>query len=167
MVGEWFLVPNCRKRLALLRSWINNISAAFGSFGAGAGFAWSSPALPRINEADCQDDCDISGVGDTMSTWIVTIFLIGGIFSGPMAFYLMKVTGRKYTLILFVVPMLIGYILLVLSKVFDNVILLLVGRFLAGKTCDLEDIQYGSMSLCHCSRTQWSSLCSLSSPVYQ
>ncbi len=110
------------------------VPASFGSFGFGAGITWTSPAFPRINKDICQDNCDISNVDGSTASWIGTIFLIGSIISGPVAFLLLSKIGRRWTLIGLTGPMLLGYGLLTITKTLDSIDLMLTGRFLAGNS---------------------------------
>lgn len=45
---------------------------------------WSSPALLQIDETICGDNCDISGVSEEEASWIVGIFSLVGVISGPI-----------------------------------------------------------------------------------
>ncbi len=108
------------------------VTASLGSFAGGTGIAWTSPVIPRIDPDLCLDDCDISGVTPTLSTWIGTIFLLGATLSGPLTFTLMSFFGRRTVLIMLAFPMLAGYVILTLTKSLDSVELILVGRFLTG-----------------------------------
>ena len=42
-------------------------TANLGSFGLGCVLAWSSPAIPRISQDECQDECDIKDVSKELA----------------------------------------------------------------------------------------------------
>lgn len=109
------------------------LAATLGSFGCGTGIAWSSPVLPKIKNESCYEKgCDLSGVSDEAADWIGPLFPLGAIFAGPLAFFLLNKIGRKKTLLWLSCPMLIGYILLTITKVLDSLWTLFIGRFLVG-----------------------------------
>ena len=64
--------------------------------------------------------------------WIGPLFALGAASSGPVAFFLLNKIGRKKTLFWMSTPMLVGYILLTLSKKLQSIAIVLVGRFLVG-----------------------------------
>ncbi len=89
--------------------------------------------MPRVDPDQCAEDCDITDVTDTVSTWIGTIYLFGAIFSGPASYFMMGRFGRKWTLVLLALPLLVGYVILTLTRTLNSPELILVGRFLTGE----------------------------------
>ena len=74
----------------------------------------------------------MSDVPQKAVPWIGSLFPLGGVVVGPIAFLILDQIGRKKTLISLSVPMLVGYGLLTSSYYLDNIVVLLVGRFLSG-----------------------------------
>ena len=115
--------------------------ATLGSFSCGCSIGWSSIVLPKVDPALCCPQphqmtnctCDLTDVPEQALSWIASLFPLGGVIAGPIAFFLLDKLGRKWTLICLCVPMLVGYSMLTLSYYVDNIAILLVGRFLTGK----------------------------------
>ena len=122
------------KKIIILIYIFNSFPATLGSFSCGCGIGWSSPTLPNIDPELCdEDECDITDVPEVLVPWIGSLFLLGGVIAGPLAFSILDRIGRKKTLMGLSLPMLLGYGMLTASYYLDNIIVLLIGRFLAGK----------------------------------
>jgi MFS family permease len=82
---------------------------------------WSSPVGPRIHE--------YFPIPSSTWSWIASIYNIGCSVSCLIIGYCMDMFGRKWTMLLLVIPFTIGWSLLTFAQ---NVIMLLIGRFLLG-----------------------------------
>ena len=104
-----------------------------GSFSLGCGIGWASPTLPNIDPELCDDECDITDVPEVLVPWIGSLYLLGGVIAGPLAFSILDRIGRKKTMMGLSLPMLLGYGMITASYYLNNITVLLIGRFLAGK----------------------------------
>ena len=126
------------------------ISACLGAFSLGTVLAWTSPALPHI--ADCLQDCDYFFTA-IQGSWIgslATLGCLGGCFATG---FLMDILGRKWTITGMAIPLLIGWILMLVPQLVGigpsiTIWILYVGRFILGKfhsacsvTCDEYHLQ--------------------------
>ncbi len=77
--SQLYLIQLCflSKRLSKTK-YFNSISkcvlvclANLGSFGLGCILAWSSPALPRINQDECEEECDLTAVTQELARFVV------------------------------------------------------------------------------------------------
>jgi len=106
--------------------------ATLGSFSLGCGIGWASPTLPNIDPELCDDECDITDVPEVLVPWIGSLYLLGGVIAGPLAFSILDRIGRKKTMMGLSLPMLLGYGMITASYYLNNITVLLIGRFLAG-----------------------------------
>lgn len=96
-----------------------NLMVACGSYQA-----WSSPSLPHLTSKESPFP-----VTDDQGTWIVTLFLIGDFLGSLFNPLLIDRIGRKYTLLISALLLLIGWLLIVLA---ENYIWLYLARFIGG-----------------------------------
>lgn len=88
--------------------------ATFGAFSTGLTLSWTSPALPVLSE--CGDNCALDvDLGKEAGSWVASILNIGCVISCLITGYLMSVIGRKWTLLLMVVPFTVGWTLLLIT----------------------------------------------------
>lgn len=88
--------------------------ATFGAFSTGVALSWTSPALPVL--AECGDNCALGvDLGKEAGSWLASILNIGCVISCLITGYFLSVIGRKWTLILMVIPFSIGWILLLIT----------------------------------------------------
>ena len=93
------------------------------------------PALPHIDPAQCNDTCDISDVTPTAATWVGPLLPAGSALVGPMVGLVINSrAGRKWTMVVLAVLLIVGWALLLISKFADSVVLILVGRFVNGES---------------------------------
>ena len=90
----------------------------------GAYTAWSSPAIPYLTSKN-----STFPVTDEQGGWIASLFLLGDLIGGLINSLFIDRIGRKYSLLLFTLPGLIGWILIIFAK---NYIYLYIARFVAG-----------------------------------
>lgn len=112
-------------------------SSGCGGFALGSGLGWSAPAANQLIITNSSllipfdDDKDLIVTGEQFS-WIVASFALGSaILCIPSAF-LIKALGRKKTMLVLLVPLIIGWLLLVLA---DGFWMLTAGRFVMGLSC--------------------------------
>ena len=60
-------------------------TASIGAFGLGTSLAWTSPALPRMQDDLCLADCDVPGITVDEASWIGAMLPLGAVLSGPIA----------------------------------------------------------------------------------
>ncbi len=99
--------------------------ACFGAFGLGTGLSWTSPTLPVIsenNEGVCADEdnfCYWDDPKDALTadeaSWVGGLFNIGAMVSAFVTGYCMEAIGRKWTMILMVVPFVAGWTILTMT----------------------------------------------------
>ena len=119
----------------LTNKYTNYLPASIGAFSLGTLWTWTSPALPHI--ADCHDDCDYSYTADEGS-WIASLTNLGCILGSFAAGFLMDTFGRKWTLTGMAVPLIIGWMLMLIPRlagIHPDITLWIfyAGRFIQGK----------------------------------
>jgi len=97
-----------------------SLGATLGAFSLGNVVAWSSSALPKIEE-----EMDLAGA----ENWIVSIFMIGAAFVPWFAAISFNLIGKKWSLILLSLPFIIGWVSLYFAS---SPISFIIGRFLTG-----------------------------------
>ncbi|XP_001865011.2 facilitated trehalose transporter Tret1-like [Culex quinquefasciatus] len=95
-----------------------------------AAAGWSSPAIPALK----REDSPVPITAD-QGSWIVSILSIGSFFGPIITGLVVDVHGRKLTLLLSVIPLLVGWIIIGLAS---NVPMIYLARFLQG-------ISYGTV----------------------
>ncbi|XP_037034961.1 facilitated trehalose transporter Tret1-like isoform X1 [Bradysia coprophila] len=100
-------------------------SASMLLFSSAISFGWTSPSLPLLMDGESTYIRITSDEG----SWIVAIYVIGTISVPIPAAFLMDRFGRKKTLLVGSVPLLVGWILVVVSK---SISLIYVSRVLCG-----------------------------------
>lgn len=111
-------------KLYLITALINLVT-----FTVGTALSWPSPSIPKLLSIDPAINPLENPIRHSEAGWVASILLLG-IALGPWTTgFLSDKIGRKHTLILFVIPVMIGFII----KAFANTIMLLyVARFLCG-----------------------------------
>ncbi|XP_043462200.1 facilitated trehalose transporter Tret1-like isoform X1 [Leptopilina heterotoma] len=110
------------KRKLCFLQYTSAISASMTSLGLASAVAWSSPALPYFHTQ--------SNFTKTEIYWIVPLLSVGcalGFLLNPL---IINRLGRKKSLLLYSVPQLLSWLLLIFSK--NNIIIIYLGRILAG-----------------------------------
>ena len=98
-------------------------------------FAWTSPALPYI--AGCLNDCDYFYTAD-QGSWIGSLATLGGMAGCVATGLLMDIFGRKWTITGMAVPLIFGWILMLMPPLAGidadiTIWIFYVGRFVLGK----------------------------------
>ena len=86
--------------------------------------AWSSPSVPHLTSKESPFP-----VTDDQGTWIVSLFLIGDLLGSLFNPIFIDRIGRKYTLLISALLLLIGWFLIVLA---ENYVWLYLARFIGG-----------------------------------
>jgi MFS family permease len=107
-----------------LPQFIASLAASGGAFCAGTLLGWSSPAAPRL-----VDESQYFPIDSNEWSWIASIYNVGCSISCLIVGFLMNRFGRKWTMIGFVVPFVVGWSLLIWAQ---NFLMLLIGRFILG-----------------------------------
>ena len=102
----------------------NIFTACICMIGVGTHRAWTSPSLPYLKTSNSN-----FLITDTQGTWIVSLLLIGDLFGSTISPPFIDHIGRKYTIIIFTIPTLISWFLIIFAK---NYLYLYIARFLAG-----------------------------------
>ena len=126
------------------------LPACLGAFSLGTVLAWTSPALPHI--ADCLQDCDYFYTA-IEGSWIGSLATLGCLAGCFATGFLMDIVGRKWTITGMAIPLLIGWILMLLPQLVGidpsiTIWIFYVGRFILGKfhsasreTCNKSSLQ--------------------------
>lgn len=106
------------------------VTANLLAMSCGFAFSWSSPVLPKLTNENRTDENPLGQpISDMEQSWIASLLSVGSII-GPWPWsYLSDKIGRKFTLILLALPMLISYFILAFAQI---VVLYFVARFLQG-----------------------------------
>lgn len=87
-------------------------------------YGWTSPTLPKLLSED-----SAFRITPDESSWIVSLMVLGQIFGPIPSSLLVDRVGRKMTLIITSIPLIIGWILIVVA---NSASTLFVSRFLSG-----------------------------------
>lgn len=101
------------------------LSSAGGVFALGLTLGWSAPARSRL----LKDDNGYFPISESEYDWVASIFTIGCAISCLPIGILMRIFGRKWTMIAMVIPFTVGWSLIAWAQ---NLAMLLIGRFLVG-----------------------------------
>ncbi|KAF7270695.1 hypothetical protein GWI33_016363 [Rhynchophorus ferrugineus] len=108
------------------------ISVNFLSYGGGLGYGWSSPALPKLSSISEKDHNPLPRPATpSEQSLIASLLSLGAVCSPFLSEIASDKLGRKTTLLLFSLPMIGGYIILIFA---DTVFQFYVARFLIGIT---------------------------------
>uniref|UniRef100_V5I8P1 Facilitated trehalose transporter Tret1-1 n=2 Tax=Anoplophora glabripennis TaxID=217634 RepID=V5I8P1_ANOGL len=109
--------------------YLSAFTADLVAFATGCHMAWCSPALAKLQETDPNVNPLGEAVSSIQESWIASLVSLGAavgpLFIGKLADNL----GRKKTLILLSLPMLVAFITLAFS---NNITLFYVARFVGG-----------------------------------
>ncbi|KAJ9573973.1 hypothetical protein L9F63_008631 [Diploptera punctata] len=130
------LVEDCKR-------WPQYLAASLATLFAvcvGTVDAWSSPALPYLQEPDLLlQEFNITNhtshhiITDDEASWIGSLAPLGALIGAIPAGYLANVLGRKLLLLLLTVPLLLGWVIIIIAQ--DSVPSLYVARFILGIAC--------------------------------
>lgn len=101
-----------------------SLAASGGGFCAGQILGWSSPAGPRL-----LNEIQYFPITNAQWSWISSIYNVGCGISCLFIGLLMEKFGRKKTMLYLVIPLIVGWSLLVWAQ---NFTMLLSGRFILG-----------------------------------
>uniref|UniRef100_A0AAG5CT79 Major facilitator superfamily (MFS) profile domain-containing protein n=1 Tax=Anopheles atroparvus TaxID=41427 RepID=A0AAG5CT79_ANOAO len=105
--------------------YIAALAASYGALTIGMVFGWSAPSGPRIVEGG-EGNVPLD---DDQFSWAVAFMPLGGTLIAIPCGFMLKSLGRKNTILFFVIPLLLGWILLTWAQVLA---MIYVGRFLQG-----------------------------------
>ncbi|XP_039748735.1 facilitated trehalose transporter Tret1-like isoform X2 [Pararge aegeria] len=116
--------PGKEGRGKALRQILAAFVANWGTVNTGMAFGFSATALPQL-----QDPSSSIPVTDSEASWIASLSSAGTPIGCILSGYLMDTIGRRLTLIVTEVPLIIGWILVACAQ---NVPMIYVGRLLVG-----------------------------------
>ncbi|XP_075229086.1 facilitated trehalose transporter Tret1-like isoform X2 [Lycorma delicatula] len=105
------------------------IVVSFAYASVGCNFAWTSPILPRLMEKDSKIP-----ITEEQGSWVASLLAIGATVSPLMSCKLLDSLGRKNTLLLNTVLLLLGWTLIWLAYCLE---ILYVGRIITGLACGI------------------------------
>ncbi len=114
----------------------------------GTAITWTAPAFLRLDEGQClPDDCDITGISEEEASWIASIYNLAAAAAGPISGFLMSRYGRKFVIMWYAVPMVVGYGAYIVADLINDNILIHVGRVLTGitlpqRSCDMFFLEF-------------------------
>lgn len=109
---------------SLWLQWLSALSASFALMGCGGHMGWTSPALPHLTGPD--SDFPVTAY---QGSWIASIYILGSILGSLLSPVLVDRLGRKRSLLVFAIPQLVGWALIVPAR---SYVVLYVARFVAG-----------------------------------
>jgi len=92
----------------------------------GTVLAWSSPALPDLEE---DRSSKIGFLDSRTQSWISSISPFGGLISAPLACILIFRIGPKTSMLIMSAPFVLGWLLIAYAQ---NLTMLFIGRFVTG-----------------------------------
>ena len=132
------LLPARHGRQAFQRQVIASIGAATGAFSMGLALGWSSPAVHQLQSLDpLHNTTEIGPISDQQAEWVGSLVTLGAFFSVPLAGPLMERYGRRSTIVLACLPMIVGWICIAIST---GMWLMYVGRVLTGVAVSLYSV---------------------------
>ncbi|CAL8109366.1 unnamed protein product [Orchesella dallaii] len=112
--------------------YITSATVTIGAFSLGNVLGWSSPALVSIQKSGDFPDLVTADI-----SWIGSLITIGAVAGAPLAGYCIEKVGRKNTLLISALPLVLGWLSLAMAA---QISMLYIGRFLTG-------VGIGSLSL--------------------
>ncbi|XP_062552042.1 facilitated trehalose transporter Tret1-like [Armigeres subalbatus] len=107
------------------RQYLAAVIAALGAFSIGTAFGWSAPVeLGLLDRAEAGFEIE-----ESQFAWVVSLMSLGGAIISLPAGLLVPRLGARNTLLLFILPTVIGWICIIWAS---NVAMLLAGRALTG-----------------------------------
>lgn len=76
-------------------------------------------------------------LNDNEFTWVVTVFALGAALTAIPAGLMLQYLGRKITMYIFLLPMVIGWMLVMLAS---NFLTILIGRLFLGISCGTSSV---------------------------
>ena len=92
--------------------------------GCGGYMAWTSPSLPHLMSKDSEIP-----VTKSQGAWIQSLYTFGALFGCILNPHFVDRLGRKYSLVVFAIPQVTGWILIILA---ENYVGIYVARFVGG-----------------------------------
>ncbi len=120
----------------------------------GTAITWTAPAFLRLDEGQClPDDCDITGISEEEASWIASIYNLAAAAAGPISGFLMSRYGRKFVIMWYAIPMVVGYGAYIVADLINDNILIHVGRVLTGitlpqRSCDVFFLEKNIFRIC-------------------
>ncbi|XP_034941281.1 facilitated trehalose transporter Tret1-like [Chelonus insularis] len=112
--------PKCSQWLQFVAA----ISACLSVIACGGHLGWTSPALPYLTNPNNEHS-----ITPSQGSWVVSLYTIGSIIGSLLSPFCIDRLGRKYSLLVFVLPQLAGWGLIIVAKSF---IILYTARLIAG-----------------------------------
>ncbi|XP_064545466.1 facilitated trehalose transporter Tret1-2 homolog isoform X1 [Drosophila montana] len=112
-------------RSRTLPQYVAALAAAGGAFAAGTLLGWTSPAETSI----VKDDFYGFEVSDESYSWVSSFMTLGAACVCIPIGFLINMIGRKWTMLLLVLPFVLGWALLIWAQ---NVVMMFVARFILG-----------------------------------
>lgn len=100
------------------------VAASLGSLAVGTHYSWSSPTLPKLEEADSW-----LPITDEEASWIGSLLSLGTVFGPFLGGWLINFVGRRWTIVTSVVISTIAWIVLIFSH---TVWQIYIGRLIGG-----------------------------------
>ena len=114
-----------------LNQYLATFCATIGSFGLGTVLAWPAPTLSQLSDENCNDgNCENKILLDVeQQSWVAALINIGAFTAGPLVGYLLPRCGKKKSMMIISLPILVGWLLIIFAQ---NAGMLYVGRFITG-----------------------------------
>ncbi|GJQ86900.1 hypothetical protein Trydic_g11772 [Trypoxylus dichotomus] len=109
------------------------LTANLATFSLGTSYAWSSPAISRLNgQIDSENNPLKRNITSSEESWIASLVPLAATISAFLSGYFADRIGRKNTLLISSVPVLAGYGFLTFA---NEIYYFYIGRFLCGLGC--------------------------------
>ena len=99
-------------------------TACISMIGCGGYMAWTSPSLPHLMSKDSEVP-----ITKSQGAWIQSLYTFGAVFGCLLNPHFVDRLGRKYSLLIFAIPQVTGWILIILAENFTGIF---IARFVAG-----------------------------------
>ncbi|KAM8708633.1 hypothetical protein ACLKA7_015580 [Drosophila subpalustris] len=109
-----------------LPQYVAALAAAGGAFAAGTLLGWTSPAETSIVDGSANYDFDVS---TEQFSWVGAFMTLGAACVCIPIGFLINQIGRKWTMLLLVLPFIVGWAMLIWAQ---NVVMMYVARFILG-----------------------------------
>ena len=134
------LLPAKQGHQAVKRQVMASIGASTGAFSMGLALGWSSPAVHQMQFESTVNNLTQIGPGpisDQQAEWVGSLVTLGAFFAVPLAGPMMERYGRRITIALACLPMILGWICIAVST---KMWMVYVGRVLTGIALSLYSV---------------------------
>lgn len=119
---------------SVIAQYITTLAATMGALGMGCVIGYSSPAGPLLLSNSTHNPVHIS---EDQNNWFASSLSLGALVGAPLCGIGLTTIGRKGTMLISVVPFIVGWIIIAFAK---NFAMLMAGRIFTGLCCGITSM---------------------------